>query len=72
MQSLSKSGRLENSQFDKMVLEQMAPVIFDEATGVLRGGFNTWQMKLVQEGTSENSTVAMRTYKGAGHLVWMY
>ena len=65
IQSLSPSGKLEETDYDNRLLQRLGDVTFDEASGILRDGIGTYEMQIVQQGTSENSTIAIDTYQGA-------
>lgn len=68
---MAEGGVLEETPFSEWQLKYRAFFFFDEATGTLRTNNSelSWSYRLVQIGNSENSTVAVREYKGEASYV---
>ena len=66
VQKLQDTGALGRDGYTKLVRTTFKSIIYDEATGVLRHGSSgvSWQMKVVQKGTKENSSIGLREYHG--------
>jgi hypothetical protein len=66
IKKLDANGNLPDVDASQQFFGTAKKIFFDEASGIMRDGISTSNMKIIQRGTADNSLVAIDVYQGAG------
>ena len=66
IKKLNANGSLPSVDSSQQTFGTVRKIFFDEASGIMRDGISTSNMKIIQKGTADNSLVAIDVYQGAG------
>tara|TARA_R110000765_G_scaffold243110_1_gene345525 strand:+ start:32 stop:427 length:396 start_codon:yes stop_codon:yes gene_type:complete len=70
VKQLRESGKLEETDWTKGLKKITPHIVFDSDNALMRKSKNVQKFEIIQKGSSQNSLIATRSFKGLARIVF--